>query len=57
MYQIHNPVIYRGKTIVSEEFLYRMPEALVITVIDRRSKGSLRKKEKLKHRKNRTCSN
>lgn len=45
MYQIHNPVIYRGKTIVSEEFLYRMPEALVITVIDRRSKGSLRKME------------
>jgi len=45
VYQVNNLVTFNGKPIGSEEFLNRIIEALDITIIDRRPKGRLRKRE------------
>ena len=43
--QVNNSVIFCGKTVGSEKFLNQMIETLVITIIDRRSKGRPLKSE------------
>ena len=43
MCQENNSLTFSGKPLGSEEFFNQMVEALCITIIDRRSKGRLRK--------------
>jgi len=43
--QVNNSVIFSGNPIGPEEFLNQLVAALGITIIDRRPKGRLRKRE------------
>lgn len=43
-YRVNNSIFFSGKPMATEEFINRMVEALDI-IIDRSSKGRLRKKE------------